>query len=214
MWNYNISSCNRGRRTRAPGFDPLAPLLLALLLLGLTAAPAAAHGVEIQDADPAPGAVLDESPQTVTIIFTEELVDGESSLQVLDRDGNAVDDGDAGLDFNDPEHATLVAHISRALPDGIYTITYQVRVLDGDVTEGSYRFAIGEKYASQAQATPVSAQQADPTPAPTPSPPAEAQPSSSPIPFILLIVVALIIVALVAVFMAKRRSTPSGHDNA
>ena len=207
----NISSCNERRRFSAAPLTRLIPLLLAALLFGLTTMPARAHEVEIQDADPAPGAVLDESPPVVTIVFTEELIDGESSFQVLDRDGNAVDDGDAGLDFNDPEHATLVAHVSRPLDDGIYTVSYQVKVLDGDVTEGSYRFAIGEKYASQAQVPPVSEQSPE---SPSASTPAEAQQASSPIPFIALITVALIIVTVIIVFIAKRRSTPSGSDTA
>lgn len=214
MRYYNILLCNERRAGRGAQLDLLISLLLAALLFGLTAMPARAHEVEIQDADPAPGAVLDESPQVVTVVFTEELIDGESSFQVLDRDGNAVDDGDAGLDFNDPEHATLVAHISRPLDDGIYTVSYQVKVLDGDVTEGSFRFAIGDKYASQVLATPVSEQRADPASEPAPSLSEDAQQASSPILFIVLITVALIIVALIIVFIAKRRSTPSDSDSA
>ena len=215
MQNWNMSSFNKRRQPSSLDFGALISFLLAALLLGLTAAPVFAHEVEIQDAMPAPGAVLDESPPVVTIIFTEELVDGESSFQVLDRDGNAVDDGDAALDLNDPEHATLVAHISRPLPDGVYTVHYRVKVLDGDVTENEYRFALGDKYAGQALATPASAEQAGLTPAPTSQSQAQASaPSQRWSSALIITAIILIIIVLVAVFVARRRSTPSDSDHA
>jgi methionine-rich copper-binding protein CopC len=117
---------------------------LSLLALLLTVTQVSAHNVTPNDASPAPGETLVGSPVVVTLRFDEELISESSSIQVVDASGAVVDDGDGGIDLTDPDHATLVAHLSQPLPDGVYTVRYQATVLDGDSTTAEFQFAVGQ----------------------------------------------------------------------
>ena len=115
-----------------------------------------AHEVEILKSTPANGAVLDKSPETINIWFSEELISGESSVVVLNRQGNQVDNGDGGVDLNDPDHASMTATLP-ALPDGSYTVQWHAVLLDGDATDGSYAFAVGAGQTPVLTTTPTTA---------------------------------------------------------
>ena len=60
----------------------------------LGAAPAAAHA-SLVSIDPADGARLDESPEVVTLTFSEPVSVGLGGVRVLDADGDPVQDGAA-----------------------------------------------------------------------------------------------------------------------
>lgn len=124
----------------------LRPIFLAIVAFLALGRGARAHAPVPVDASPAPGAVLAESPESVVLVFEEELVSGLSTIQVLDANDAQVDDGSGGVDLEDPEHATLIASLPKPLPEGVYTVVYTVVLLDGDRASGSYRFAVGLRH--------------------------------------------------------------------
>lgn len=132
----------------------LLALGLALLALVLSVRRAAAHSPELVKSDPPNGAVLKQAPTQVTAWFSEELITGQSTLQVFDSTGRQVDNGDGGVDLNDPDHASMIVKLP-ALPNGAYAARWQVVLEDGDTTDGEFTFSVGEA-APIATRTPAS----------------------------------------------------------
>ena len=65
-----------------------------------------------------------------------------------------MDNGDGGVDLNDPDHASMVVTLP-ALPNGSYTVQYHILLLDGDATDGAFAFAVGEGETVVLPAEPV-----------------------------------------------------------
>lgn len=110
-----------------------------------------AHTVEVIKSEPAAGAVLSESPKEVRVWFNEELQTQGSTLQVFDSQGEQVDQGDGGVDLNDPEHASMVVSLP-SLPEGAYTVRWHAVLLDGDAGDGEFAFYVGAAAATAAAA--------------------------------------------------------------
>ncbi len=131
-----------------PGF-----LLLALLVL-LVSPPATveAHANYVES-DPAANSVLEDSPERVTIRFTEPLEPDLSEIQVFDTQGVRVDEGDSAVDLSDP----LVMSVSvRSLADGTYTVAWKnVSTVDGHGRRGAFVFSVGEPISADAAAVEV-----------------------------------------------------------
>lgn len=117
---------------------------LVLLLLAVTgtlfagAAPASAHAA-LTGSDPQQGAVVDEAPGRVSLTFSEQVALNDDSLRVLDPRGNRVDTGkpfEAG-------GTTYAVPLRGGLPDGTYTVVYQVVSVDSHPVGGAYTFSIG-----------------------------------------------------------------------
>ncbi len=119
--------------------------------IGLLAMPKVsfAHLVELISSFPQNGMIMSQSPGVITAVFNEEMQSKNSSLQVFDAAGNQVDNGDGGVDLNDPDHASLQVNVP-ALAEGAYTVRWQVMLLDGDATRGSFNFFVGEPAAANA----------------------------------------------------------------
>ena len=81
---------------------PIAFLLAVIALSALVGA-TAAHDIKVVKATPADREVLEESPTQVIVQFDYELIGDKSFLKVFDANGNQVDNGDSGLDLNDPK---------------------------------------------------------------------------------------------------------------
>ncbi|MCB9423083.1 MAG: copper resistance protein CopC [Ardenticatenaceae bacterium] len=101
-----------------------------------------AHDATVIKSEPADGAVLAESPSEVTAWFEEELVSGQSTMSVLNIQGVQVDNGDGGVNLNDPDHASMIVTLP-PLSDGVYTVQWHATLLDGDASDGSFTFTIG-----------------------------------------------------------------------
>lgn len=114
--------------------------VLALLLVAVSAGPALAHAT-LKQATPESGAVLEQAPARVELIFTEEVEAEFGAISVFDHTGNRVDQGDSARDPGDVTrvHATL-----KPLSDGLYTVTYRVISTDGHPITGSYGFTVGK----------------------------------------------------------------------
>ncbi|THA94633.1 hypothetical protein E6R61_14445 [Streptomyces sp. LRa12] len=126
-------------QTIAPRLRTLVLLLLAAacaLLAG--AGPASAHAA-LTGSDPREGAVVDEAPAQVSLTFSESVSMDDDSLRVLDPRGKRVDDGKP----SGTGGATYSVKLHAGLPDGTYTVTYQVVSADSHPVAGAYTFSVG-----------------------------------------------------------------------
>ncbi|MFB7110084.1 copper resistance CopC/CopD family protein [Streptomyces sp. NPDC056291] len=126
-------------QTIAPRFRALMLLFMAVagvLLAG--AAPASAHAA-LTGSDPQQGAVVDKAPSQVSLTFSEQVALSDNSLRVLDPKGNRVDTGKpSGV-----SGTTYAVRLHSGLPDGTYTVAYQVVSADSHPVGGAYTFSIG-----------------------------------------------------------------------
>lgn len=179
----------------------LMALVLTLLVSGLLVARIAAHGPEVlTKSDPPNEAVLKQSPSKVTAWFSTELDTKLSTLQVFDTEGRQVDNGDGGVDLNDPDHASLVASLP-TLPDGVYLVRWSAVLDDGDAVEGEFTFTVAEGKAAATESTAL--QQAT----------TEARPEWLGI-FISagLAVLVLAVVVGISVFLWRQKQTGTRQD--
>jgi methionine-rich copper-binding protein CopC len=128
---------------RHHGHITLLALGIALLASGLLAAVTAAHGPEVLvKTDPPDGAVLEQSPAQVKAWFNTELDTRSSTLHVVDINHHQVDNGDGGVDLNNPDHATMVVSLPQ-LPEGVYIVRWTaVTARDGDLVGGVFTFGV------------------------------------------------------------------------
>ncbi|WAU86010.1 copper resistance protein CopC [Streptomyces sp. Qhu-G9] len=126
-------------QTIAPRVRTLLLLLLAVmgaLLAG--AVPVSAHAA-LTGSDPQQGAVVDEAPSQVSLTFSEQVAMSDGSVRVLDPKGKRVDTGKtSGLGGT-----TYAVKLHSGLPDGTFTVTYQVVSADSHPVAGAFTFSIG-----------------------------------------------------------------------
>jgi len=123
------------------------PLFL-LILLFIIVIPVAAHGYIVKS-EPEDGAVLENSPETVKIWFSEALVPDSGSISIVDGAGNTIEPARVYQDSADD--TLLVAELPSDLPHAAYiAATSGVVVSDGHTVSGSIVFWVGPK--SQAAA--------------------------------------------------------------
>ncbi|MEU8573965.1 copper resistance CopC/CopD family protein [Streptomyces asoensis] len=126
-------------QTIAPRVRMLVLLFLAVtgaLLAG--AAPASAHAA-LTGSDPAQGVVVDKAPTQISLTFSETVSLNDDSLSVLDPKGTRVDTGKP----SEVSGTTYAVQLHSGLPDGTYTVTYQVVSADSHPVAGAYTFSIG-----------------------------------------------------------------------
>ncbi|MGW2341964.1 copper resistance CopC/CopD family protein [Streptomyces sp. NPDC001661] len=126
-------------KTIAPRTWQLVLLFLAVtgaLLAG--AAPASAHAA-LTGSDPKQGAVVDSAPRKVSLTFSESVAISDGAVRVLDPAGKRVDDGK----ITHPGGTTYAVGLHSGLPDGTFTVAYQVVSADSHPVAGAYTFSIG-----------------------------------------------------------------------
>ncbi|MFJ7292522.1 copper resistance CopC/CopD family protein [Streptomyces collinus] len=139
----------------------IAPRVRALVLLLLAAAcallagagPASAHAA-VTGSDPGQGAVVDKAPARISLTFSEQVAMSDDSLRVLDPEGKRVDTGKP----SNVSGTTYAVPLHSGLPDGTYTVAYQVVSADSHPVAGAYTFSIG---APSKTSVSVSGQSAD-----------------------------------------------------
>lgn len=118
--------------------------ILLLLLLAVTgalfaqAAPVSAHAA-LTGSDPQQGAVVDQAPSQVSLTFSEKVAMSDGSVRVLDPKGKQVDTGKT----TDLGSNTYAVNLHEGLPDGTFTVTYQVVSADGHPVSGAFTFSVG-----------------------------------------------------------------------
>ncbi|MFC8869890.1 copper resistance protein CopC [Streptomyces sp. NPDC057148] len=126
-------------QTIAPRVRTLVLLFLAAACALLAAAgPASAHAA-LTGSDPQQGAVVDKAPAQVSLTFSESVSMDADSLRVLDPKGKRVDEGRP----SGTGGTTYTVKLHAGLPDGTYTVTYQVVSADSHPVAGAYTFSVG-----------------------------------------------------------------------
>ncbi|WP_030215585.1 copper resistance CopC/CopD family protein [Streptomyces sp. NRRL WC-3626] len=141
-------------QTIAPRVRTLVLLLLAVtgaLLAG--AAPASAHAA-LTGSDPGQGAVVDTAPAQISLTFSEQIAVSDDAVRVLDPKGKRIDRGEPA----NPSGTTYTVRLLSGLPDGTYTVAYQVVSADSHPVAGAFTFSIG---APSETTVSVSAQASD-----------------------------------------------------
>lgn len=129
------------RRYRPHHAIPLIIIGVVLLSLLLLVDTAGAHGSLVRST-PEANAMLERAPVQIELFFSEPIVDGFSTVEVLNAAGERVDNDDAGVD---PTDTTRLSATVRSLPDGVYTVSWRVlSAVDSHITAGVYPFAVGD----------------------------------------------------------------------
>ncbi|MCX5558957.1 copper resistance CopC/CopD family protein [Streptomyces sp. NBC_00038] len=116
-------------------------LLLFLAVAGALlagAAPASAHAA-LTGSNPTQGSVVDTAPTEVSLTFSEQVALSDNALQVLDPKGQRVDTGKP----TNTSATTYAVKLHSGLPDGTFTVTYQVVSADSHPVSGAFTFSIG-----------------------------------------------------------------------
>ncbi|WP_434097159.1 copper resistance CopC/CopD family protein [Streptomyces mirabilis] len=127
--------------TGGVAFQVRALLLLLLAVIGAVlagAAPASAHAA-LTGSDPQQGAVVSRAPTQVSLTFSEKVAMSDGSVRVLDPKGKRVDTGKA----TDLGGTTYGVKLHSGLPDGTFTVTYQVVSADSHPVSGAFTFSVG-----------------------------------------------------------------------
>ncbi|WP_405894859.1 copper resistance protein CopC [Streptomyces sp. NBC_00104] len=120
----------------------LRPLLLLLfatvgaLLAG--AVPVSAHAA-LTGSDPQQGSVVQEAPDQVSLTFSEKVAMSDGSVRVYDPKGKEADTGEV-TDLGGNSYAV---GLHSGLPDGTFTVTYQVVSADSHPVSGAFTFSVG-----------------------------------------------------------------------
>lgn len=116
---------------------PVLVVLLALLGVGGTAAPASAHA-SLVSSDPAEGEVLPTAPDQVTFTFSEPVSLVPDGVTVFDATGAEVETADASA-----SDAVVTIDVPE-LDDGTYVVTWRIVSADSHPVAGSLTFHVGE----------------------------------------------------------------------
>lgn len=132
----------------------LVAVAMVIVMLGMSAAPAAAH-TGFESSDPADGATVDAGLATITIVFTNEAEPAGDGFVVLDpdlglREPDTIDRPDVG---------EFVLHFDPAISPGDIGVRWTVQAPDAHPIEGTFQFTV------QGASTPT----ADAGPSPTES---------------------------------------------
>lgn len=117
---------------------------LVLLLLAVTgmllagAGPASAHAA-LTGSDPQQGVVVDKAPTQVTLSFSEKVSTNDDSLRVLNPKGKRVDVGKP----TNTSGTNYAVQVRSGLPDGTYTVAWQVVSADSHPVAGAFTFSVG-----------------------------------------------------------------------
>ncbi|MFD4554758.1 copper resistance CopC/CopD family protein [Streptomyces sp. NPDC058469] len=117
---------------------------LVLLLLAVTgmlfagAGPASAHAA-LTGSDPSSGVVVDKAPTQISLTFSEKVSTNNDSLRVLNPKGTRVDVGKP----SNISGTTYAIQVHSGLPDGTYTVAWQVVSADSHPVAGAFTFSVG-----------------------------------------------------------------------
>nr|WP_202502177.1 copper resistance protein CopC [Streptomyces sp. SID5785] len=117
---------------------------MVLLFLAVTGAllagavPASAHAA-LTGSDPQKGAVVETAPKQVSLTFSETIAVSDGALRVLDPAGKRVDDGKVAHTGG----TTYRVGLHAGLPDGTFTVAYQVVSADSHPVSGAFTFSVG-----------------------------------------------------------------------
>ncbi|MFQ5616433.1 MAG: copper resistance CopC/CopD family protein, partial [Anaerolineales bacterium] len=117
------------------------PITFLAFLFAFSIKPAQAHAY-LATSSPEFNAALDKTPSLVELVFTEAIEANFSKVEVLDLEGNRVDNDDSTVDPANPTRMTVTV---RSLVDGIYTVSWKtLSLVDSHITAGAFPFSVGD----------------------------------------------------------------------
>ncbi|MEX2227497.1 MAG: copper resistance CopC family protein [Dehalococcoidia bacterium] len=127
------------------------PLAIAAVVLAVVAVLSHGGGVagahaRLDESTPAVGEVVETSPSSVSITFTQDVqkIGGTYGIDVSDGGGAEVTVADALL--SDDDRRILTVELPASLPVGRYVVEYKnVSDADGDPWDGAYAFYVGRE---------------------------------------------------------------------
>lgn len=147
---------SRAPTTRRRRFGFLLPLTLAAIALLVHASVGFAHS-NLERSDPAPGAILRQSPAEVRLWFTEDLEPDFTRAVVYTGNQQTVSTA-SQVSRSDPR--LLTVDLKPRLANGWYVIAWQAQAkVDGHLTRGTVTFGIGVSGPSPDLAAAVNAAQ-------------------------------------------------------
>jgi methionine-rich copper-binding protein CopC len=126
-------------------------LCAALAAALVLPASASAHAT-LMSTTPGSDAVVRESPDRLVLTFSEAVIAGKDSVQVLDGVAQPVPTGR----LTQPEEGKLVVPLGRELERGSYTVVWKVISRDQDPVEGAFAFHVSTSAAAAPLAAPAS----------------------------------------------------------
>ena len=117
----------------------LALVIVALLTVLAPAQLASAHAI-LLTSEPAPSAVLDESPTEIALFFNEFVDTVFGKIRILDSTGNDVQ---TVKPVRDASNKSIVRAPISQLEPGTYVVIWRVASADSHPVQGSFTFQIG-----------------------------------------------------------------------
>ncbi|MFB9263679.1 copper homeostasis periplasmic binding protein CopC [Bradyrhizobium erythrophlei] len=114
---------------------------LALVAIGLMAAPASAHP-SLKSASPAVNEPSASSPAQIELNFSEGVIAKFSGAELKDAQGKTVTTGAATADPKDKKR--LIVPVTAQLTPGRYTVNWHVVSEDTHRVQGQYSFSVGQ----------------------------------------------------------------------
>lgn len=112
---------------------------IAVLFLGMSFQQAFAHA-HLKDQLPAEGAAVEQTPESITLNFSEGIEVNFTKVSIIGPEKNIVKTGKAVLD---PSNDTkVIVPIEDKLTSGQYDVNWSVVSVDGHKTKGTYRFTV------------------------------------------------------------------------
>lgn len=112
---------------------------VAVLFLGMSFQQAFAHA-HLKDQLPAEGAALEQTPEAITLNFSEGIEVNFTKVNVTDENKQVIKTGKAALD---PSNNTkVIIPVESKLAAGKYDVQWSVVSVDGHKTKGNYSFTV------------------------------------------------------------------------
>ncbi len=117
----------------------LALVFVAFLTVLAPAQIASAHAI-LLTSEPAPSAVLDQSPTEIALFFNESVDTVFGKIRILDSSGNVVQ---TVKPVRDASSQSIVRAPIESLKEGTYVVVWRVASADSHPVQGSFTFQIG-----------------------------------------------------------------------
>lgn len=112
---------------------------VAVLFLGMSFQQAFAHA-HLKDQLPAEGAAVEQTPESITLDFSEGIEVNFAKVKVTGPNDNVVKTGKPELDPNND--TKVIVPIESKLAAGKYDVNWSVVSVDGHKTKGEYSFTV------------------------------------------------------------------------
>lgn len=184
----------------------LAAVAVATVAAIAVAAPASAHDT-IVSSTPAADSQLTTAPTEVVLTFSNNLIsldeNSGTAMTVADESGEDWVAGEPTITAD-----SVTVPLAEGMPNGAYTVTWQVVSSDGHPTSGEYSFSVAAPEASatpSASATESAAPEQSAEPSQTAEPSEQAETAPWPLLIGLGAVLLVAIVVFIVILVRRRR---------